>query len=47
MEQTWGEYKYNIYGYVGSSIMPKNEDILDTFGCQEISKKPLGQLNDP
>ena len=47
VEQTWRKDKYNIYGYVGSSRMPKNEDILGTFGCQGTNKASLGEWNDP
>ena len=43
VEQTSGQDKYNNYGYVGSSRMPKNEDILGTFGCQGKSKSSLGE----
>ena len=47
VEQTWREDKYNIYSYVASSRMPKNDDILGTFGCQETNKISLGEWNDP
>ena len=45
-EQTWALDKYNIYGYIGSSRMPKNEDVLGTFGFQGTSKSLLGEWND-
>ena len=47
VEQTWREDKYNNYGYVASSRMPKNDDILGAFGCQETNKISLGEWNDP
>ena len=32
-------------GMLGAPECPKNEDILGTFGCQEISKSSLGKWN--